>query len=58
MREYKEIWEFNLDVNKLYKLSLADLLSLQIYIHQTGEGNTNNHQIIKMALLKKINELA
>lgn len=57
MNEYKEIWEFKLDIHQLKSLSLADLITLQIYAHQRGTGETDNYNIINTAVLNKINKL-
>lgn len=54
----KEIWEITLDVEKLTKLPISDLLSLEEYIHQRGEGETGNFRIIGNVIKNKINELS
>ena len=52
-----EIWEFNLDPEKLIELSIADLIALENYIGQRGEGETNNFFIISKSIKTKLNQL-
>jgi len=52
------IWDIKLKPEQLDKLSIADLLALEKYAHERGDGKHNNYKTIAMAIERALIRLS